>query len=63
MWHHTLYSPLRAEVFARFWRDRRQVSTPDGTFLGVGRHGVLVAMAGERLHPVGWTELSAVCTV
>jgi len=24
--------------------------------------GALVAMAGERLHPPGWTEISAVCT-
>jgi predicted GNAT family acetyltransferase len=23
---------------------------------------VLVAMAGERVHPPGWTEISAVCT-
>lgn len=33
-----------------------------GTYLGVRRHGELVAMAGERLHPPGWTEISAVCT-
>jgi ribosomal protein S18 acetylase RimI-like enzyme len=33
-----------------------------GTYLGIRRHGVLVAMAGERLHPEGWTEISAVCT-
>ncbi|WP_406345667.1 GNAT family N-acetyltransferase [Streptomyces sp. NBC_00648] len=33
-----------------------------GTYLGVRRNGVLVAMAGERLHPPGWTEISAVCT-
>ncbi|MFI8003172.1 GNAT family N-acetyltransferase [Streptomyces sp. NPDC086010] len=33
-----------------------------GTYLGVRRAGVLVAMAGERLHPSGWTEISAVCT-
>lgn len=33
-----------------------------GTYLGIRRGGELVAMAGERLHPVGWTELSAVCT-
>ncbi|WP_027346910.1 GNAT family N-acetyltransferase [Hamadaea tsunoensis] len=33
-----------------------------GTYLGVRRDGVLVAMAGERLHPPGWTEISAVCT-
>ncbi|MFD7712875.1 GNAT family N-acetyltransferase [Streptomyces sp. NPDC059785] len=33
-----------------------------GTYLGIRRNGVLAAMAGERLHPPGWTEISAVCT-
>ncbi|TDC02029.1 GNAT family N-acetyltransferase [Micromonospora fluostatini] len=33
-----------------------------GTYLGIRRHGALVAMAGERLRPPGWTEISAVCT-
>jgi ribosomal protein S18 acetylase RimI-like enzyme len=33
-----------------------------GVYLGIRRHGKLVAMAGERLHPEGWTEISAVCT-
>lgn len=33
-----------------------------GSYLGVRDGGVLVAMAGERLHPPGWTEISAVCT-
>jgi GNAT superfamily N-acetyltransferase len=33
-----------------------------GTYLGIRRGGALVAMAGERLHPTGWTEISAVCT-
>jgi ribosomal protein S18 acetylase RimI-like enzyme len=33
-----------------------------GTYLGIRRHGELIAMAGERLHPPGWTEISAVCT-
>jgi ribosomal protein S18 acetylase RimI-like enzyme len=34
-----------------------------GTYLGVRDDGgALVAMAGERLHPTGWTEISAVCT-
>jgi ribosomal protein S18 acetylase RimI-like enzyme len=33
-----------------------------GTYLGIRRNGALVAMAGERLHPPGWTEISAVCT-
>jgi len=33
-----------------------------GTYLGIRREGALVAMAGERLHPPGHTEISAVCT-
>jgi ribosomal protein S18 acetylase RimI-like enzyme len=33
-----------------------------GTYLGIRRDGRLVAMGGERLHPPGWTEISAVCT-
>ncbi|GAA5115226.1 GNAT family N-acetyltransferase [Pseudonocardia adelaidensis] len=33
-----------------------------GTYLGIRHDGDLVAMAGERLHPPGWTEISAVCT-
>jgi ribosomal protein S18 acetylase RimI-like enzyme len=33
-----------------------------GRYLGIRRGGQLVAMAGERLHPMGWTEISAVCT-
>lgn len=33
-----------------------------GTYLGIRRDGQLIAMAGERLHPPGWTEISAVCT-
>ncbi|MFC5172085.1 GNAT family N-acetyltransferase [Streptomyces mutomycini] len=33
-----------------------------GTYLGIRRAGILVAMAGERLHPPGWTEISGVCT-
>ncbi|MFI5716697.1 GNAT family N-acetyltransferase [Nocardia sp. NPDC051750] len=33
-----------------------------GTYLGIREHGTLVAMAGERLRPPGWTEISAVCT-
>jgi ribosomal protein S18 acetylase RimI-like enzyme len=33
-----------------------------GTYLGIRRGGQLIAMAGERLHPPGWTEISAVCT-
>lgn len=33
-----------------------------GDYLGIRRDGVLVAMAGERFKPDGWTEISAVCT-
>jgi ribosomal protein S18 acetylase RimI-like enzyme len=33
-----------------------------GGYLGIRRDGALVAMAGERLRPPGWTEISAVCT-
>ncbi|QKW39770.1 GNAT family N-acetyltransferase [Actinomadura sp. NAK00032] len=33
-----------------------------GTYLGIRDKGTLVAMAGERLRPPGWTEISTVCT-
>jgi ribosomal protein S18 acetylase RimI-like enzyme len=33
-----------------------------GNYVGLRRDGALVAMAGERMHPPGWTEVSAVCT-
>src|SRR5690606_29916516 len=33
-----------------------------GTYLGIRHDGELVAMAGERLHPPGWTASSAVRT-
>ena len=37
--------------------------TPElGTYLGIREAGQLVAMAGERLRPLGHTEISAVCT-
>ncbi|MER7053286.1 GNAT family N-acetyltransferase [Streptomyces sp. NPDC000351] len=41
-----------------FWPRTREL----GTYLGVRVDGTLVAMAGERLRPPGWTEISAVCT-
>ena len=31
-----------------------------GRYVGIRRGGELIAMAGERLHPAGWTEISAV---
>jgi ribosomal protein S18 acetylase RimI-like enzyme len=33
-----------------------------GTWLGIRCEGALAAMAGERLHPPGFTEISGVCT-
>jgi ribosomal protein S18 acetylase RimI-like enzyme len=33
-----------------------------GGYLGIRRDGELVAMAGERFRPPGFTEISAVCT-
>lgn len=34
-----------------------------GRFIGVKEDGVLVAMAGERMQPTGFTEVSGVCTL
>jgi predicted GNAT family acetyltransferase len=37
--------------------------TPElGSYLGIREAAKLVAMAGERLKPFGYTEISAVCT-
>ncbi|MFJ9010127.1 GNAT family N-acetyltransferase [Streptomyces canus] len=33
-----------------------------GTYLGIRDRERLIALAGERLRPPGWTEISAVCT-
>ncbi|MES2055397.1 MAG: GNAT family N-acetyltransferase [Pseudomonadota bacterium] len=33
-----------------------------GDFIGVKQDGKLIAMAGERMKPTGFTEVSAVCT-
>ncbi|GGF94064.1 hypothetical protein GCM10007304_04860 [Rhodococcoides trifolii] len=33
-----------------------------GTYLGLFDGDALVSLAGERMHPQGWTEISAVCT-
>jgi predicted GNAT family acetyltransferase len=40
-----------------------QLRTPEvGRYVGIRIDGKLVAMAGERFHPPGFTEISAVCT-
>lgn len=55
--------PAMMDLVARTQPGPFRVRTPDlGAYLGVREHGVLVAMAGERLRPPGWTEISAVCT-
>jgi ribosomal protein S18 acetylase RimI-like enzyme len=41
------------------WRPR---TIEMGRYIGVRVDGELVAMAGERLRPDGWIEVSAVCT-
>jgi predicted GNAT family acetyltransferase len=33
-----------------------------GGFVGVRQDGRLVAMAGQRIQPPGWSEITAVCT-
>jgi ribosomal protein S18 acetylase RimI-like enzyme len=33
-----------------------------GTYLGLRSNGALIAMAGQRFHPPGYVEVSAVCT-
>ena len=33
-----------------------------GRYVGYRLDGELVALAGERVRPIGWTEISAVCT-
>jgi ribosomal protein S18 acetylase RimI-like enzyme len=40
--------------------ERRTVAM--GTYRGIRRGGALVAMAGQRMQPPGWSEISAVCT-
>lgn len=41
-----------------FWARTHEL----GTYVGIRENGALVAMAGERLRPPGWTEISTVCT-
>lgn len=33
-----------------------------GTYIGIKKHGQLIAMGGERMKPEGYTEISAICT-
>ncbi|MFF9098138.1 GNAT family N-acetyltransferase [Streptomyces sp. NPDC014802] len=55
--------PEMLDLVARTWPGPFLPRTIElGTYLGIRRGGALVAMAGERLHPPGWTEISAVCT-
>ncbi|WP_212531277.1 GNAT family N-acetyltransferase, partial [Actinospica durhamensis] len=55
--------PEILELIARTEPGPFRVRTVElGTYLGIRRDGALVAMAGERLRPPGWTEISAVCT-
>jgi ribosomal protein S18 acetylase RimI-like enzyme len=41
-----------------FWAQTHRL----GRYIGIREGGALVALAGERLRPPGWTEISAVCT-
>jgi ribosomal protein S18 acetylase RimI-like enzyme len=41
------------------WRPR---TIEMGRYIGIRVDGELIAMAGERLRPTGWIEISAVCT-
>jgi ribosomal protein S18 acetylase RimI-like enzyme len=55
--------PAMLDLVARTQPGPFLVRTLDlGTYLGIRRGGALVAMAGERMRPPGWTEISAVCT-
>ncbi|MFZ2529217.1 MAG: GNAT family N-acetyltransferase [Rhodococcus sp. (in: high G+C Gram-positive bacteria)] len=55
--------PDMLDLVARTRPGPFQPRTPEfGTYLGIRHRGTLIAMAGERLHPPGWTEISAVCT-
>lgn len=55
--------PAMQELVTRTRPGPFQPRTPQlGTYLGIRQNGSLIAMAGERLRPPGWTEISAVCT-
>ncbi|GAA4396938.1 GNAT family N-acetyltransferase [Tsukamurella soli] len=54
------------EIFALIGRTKpgpwRSKTIHIGRYLGIRHAGRLVAMAGERVRPPGWVEVSAVCT-
>jgi len=55
--------PEMLDLVARTRPGPFEKRTPElGTYLGVRQGGRLVALAGERMRPAGWTEISAVCT-
>jgi ribosomal protein S18 acetylase RimI-like enzyme len=62
----TLGPPDVPEMLALVGRTRPGPFLPRtiemGAYVGLRRGGSLIAMAGERLNPTGWTEISAVCT-
>jgi ribosomal protein S18 acetylase RimI-like enzyme len=62
----TLRPPDVPEMLALVGRTRPGPFLPRtiemGTYVGLRRSGALIAMAGQRLRPEGWTEISAVCT-
>jgi ribosomal protein S18 acetylase RimI-like enzyme len=55
--------PEMIDLVARTKPGPFEPRTPEmGRYVGVRRGGRLAAMAGERMHPPGLTEVSAVCT-
>jgi ribosomal protein S18 acetylase RimI-like enzyme len=50
---------LTGLVYAGFFRPR---TAELGDYVGIRVDGRLVSMAGERMHPHGWCELSGICT-
>ncbi|GAA4662404.1 GNAT family N-acetyltransferase [Gordonia humi] len=55
--------PAMLDLVARTAPGPFETRTVDlGDYYGIIEDGRLVAMAGERLRPPGWTEISAVCT-
>ena len=55
--------PEMLELIARTRPDRsRRGRSSSATISASADKGRSIAMAGERMHPAGWTEISAVCT-